>query len=393
MPYEDVPYFGQPESIPTVPELTPSAGAPLMGLTTYANGAPVTSIIDIKEAGYSFVRQKATEGVAYTDPTFYNTADQAVSAGFPIIPFHYFRPSINPGDQAQYYYSVAGGKVNMPPSVDFETTDYLDPGAALDQLAGFEEESRGLWGSYPSIYTSPSFWNDAYSSYLERARRNGKTPFDFSQVGLNIAQYGVAAPTIPAPFQGASFWQAQKEISNVPGVAGRPDLEYATSGGMLGAGGGGLGGGLLPAAYTSILTNPIIPNPTLAWGGNVTGLLDSIQFSNSNAPSSAQTAKAQAPSSGGGTTPAASTSPLITFPSLTSFIGNFSLPTPAGNVTVSNLIPFALGVLLVIVGLIAIVFAPAPTKGPVFEQIHEGQKATIARGEAATRKVKATITG
>jgi GH25 family lysozyme M1 (1,4-beta-N-acetylmuramidase) len=215
----------------------PKGPAYAQGLTVY-HWAPVLDITKVRAAGYSYIRQKATEGTALIDDSFTPTLAQCHANNFPILPFHFFHPSIGPVEQADFFYSVAKA-CTLGPSADFEDDD-KEPAQAIPQLAAFLTECHRLWEVWPDIYTNPSFWQEHYTIYVEAQNRAGQSIFDFSVCPLSIANYGVQQPGIPHPWPipvaadpalkidevlGWTYWQVAEEIPGVPGVSGNPDYE------------------------------------------------------------------------------------------------------------------------------------------------------------------------
>jgi len=335
----------QPSAPSQAAPAAPASGL-VQGLTTYANGAAVTDLSAVQAAGYQFIRQKATEGTDFVDPTWDSTLEQALNLNFPIVPFHYFHPAMDAEAQASFYYDTAS-EANMPPSVDFETTDNLSPGQAVAQLADFETASEEQWGEYPTIYTNPSFWQEGYSQYLAQAQKEGKEPFDFSQAGLAIAQYDAASPTIPAPFSGATQWQAAKEISGVPGIEGHPDLEYSNPQGLI--------TGLTQA--TPIASTPLTQATPIS--GPVPTPAQGIGSASSPGAASATETNQSAPS------PSAETAPAGNLLTVNTPVGAVSIPgiqTPLGEITSGNIFFLVAGGILVVIGLIGIVWSRPEVK-------------------------------
>ena len=60
-------------------------------------------------AGISFAYVKATEGTALTDPFFARNIEQARANNVLVGAYHYFRPALDPAQQAHFFLQVVGG--------------------------------------------------------------------------------------------------------------------------------------------------------------------------------------------------------------------------------------------------------------------------------------------
>ncbi|HEX4620637.1 MAG TPA: GH25 family lysozyme, partial [Myxococcaceae bacterium] len=104
---------------------------------------------------------------------------------------------------------------DLPPVVDFETTDGITNNALIAQrLSDFLTTVQSQTGRTPMIYVSPSFWNNTVGG-----------PSGFSQYLLWIANYGVGCPDVPGQWSNWAFWQFTAS-DTVTGISGAVDGDY-----------------------------------------------------------------------------------------------------------------------------------------------------------------------
>lgn len=169
----------------------------------------------VADAGQAFAFMKATEGVSFTDPAFATNWQQAGAAGVPRSAYHFFRASVDPTQQAQYFLGVIGPQASgdLPPMLDLETLDgqsgSVVGSTALTWLAYVKQQT----GRAPIVYTSASFMSQLGN------------PAGFADYPLFVANWGVTCPNVPAPWSGWVFWQ-YTDSATVPGVP-RPNATDA----------------------------------------------------------------------------------------------------------------------------------------------------------------------
>ncbi|WP_265275217.1 glycoside hydrolase family 25 protein [Nostoc sp. KVJ3] len=178
----------------------------------------------VKNSGMTFAVVKATEGVAIKDSAFPNHWRTLKADGMIRGAYHFFHPhTSDPVQQAKEFLKTVGKfePGDLPPVLDIEVTDKVDNqtviNAAKQWLVEVEKELKQQTGRTikPIIYTFPSFWQELGN------------PSDFASYPLFIAHYGTQQPSIPSPWQGKYlFHQYNGDISGVPGVSGRADLNY-----------------------------------------------------------------------------------------------------------------------------------------------------------------------
>ena len=155
--------------------------------------------------GIRFAFCKATEGVSWKDPRFLENVDgiaDARDAGIITGAYHYFLPHQDPVEQAVHFFKVAGGKVDLPPVIDFETLGGVPSALAVQRARTFIEETQKLWKQGCILYTYSNFWE-----MLLKA--NAFAPEDlvfFAELELWLADYR-AKPQTPKTWDAWVFLQ------------------------------------------------------------------------------------------------------------------------------------------------------------------------------------------
>lgn len=106
------------------------------------------------------------------------------------------------------------GGPQLPPVLDLETDEGLDPAQLAEWTQVFLDTLTHRTGRTPIIYTYRYFWIDRMANTTR-----------FAEYPLWLAEYGVSQPTLPV-IGGWSewlFWQ-RAETGRVPGFAGHVDL-------------------------------------------------------------------------------------------------------------------------------------------------------------------------
>lgn len=150
-----------------------------------------------KAAGLSFVFIKSSQA-AWADQDFLVNWANARTAGIPRGAYHFLdwtKPAL---DQARFFCGLLKSDPGeLPPVLDYECRTNI-PGAGTARLAAmtFLQEVLRQTGVTPIIYTSPGYWSEFGSSDQGWAR-----------FPLWIANVGVMAPMVPAPWTKWTFWQ------------------------------------------------------------------------------------------------------------------------------------------------------------------------------------------
>lgn len=181
----------------------------------------------LKQAGYSFVIAKATEGTGYQNENFTYQWSKPREAGLYRGAYHFGRPDRNSAEaEAEFFTNVVvsnGLEVGDFLALDFEhRADVNSFGVA--RARGVD---LGLWalqflkavearvGFAPLIYTG---MNHVTEEQLWRFPELGR-------FGLWLAYWGNNPPPPPAPWELVAFWQ-DNVWGFVPGVSGEVDHDY-----------------------------------------------------------------------------------------------------------------------------------------------------------------------
>jgi lysozyme len=166
----------------------------------------------VAASGVRFAFIKATDGVDDVDPHFAKNWIEAKAAGIRRGAYHFFRPRIDAQQQAMHLLRVAPmDDLALPPALDVEVTDGLDPSAMQVGIKTWLETVRLALSCSPIVYTDPSFWRENVAG-------------DFSAYPLWLACYA-PEPEVPGTWQAWTFWQ-HTDCGSANGILGHVDLNY-----------------------------------------------------------------------------------------------------------------------------------------------------------------------
>ena len=169
-----------------------------------------------ESCGFTFVRAGQN---TWVDPSFATNWRLAKEAGMPRGAYWFYDSRSSPISQAQLWASTMKGDLGeLPLCCDYEE-NYNGPYKGAANFQTFMQQVRSSMPNHEIIiYTGYYYWKDnvpiSYHSY-------------FSQYALWIAHYGVASPSIPAPWKTWLFWQFS-ETGDGPtfGTEGSVDLDW-----------------------------------------------------------------------------------------------------------------------------------------------------------------------
>ena len=151
-----------------------------------------------KTNGIRYVFIKASQA-NFLDQDFVMNWSSAKQAGLLRGAYHFLVWNVPVKTQADYFVSVLRSDPGeLPPVLDFESRTNAPTKAVAARAAKefMDIVERGL-GKKPILYTSPGFWREF----------GGTEPY-WRDYPLWIAHYtSAAAPTVPAPWTGFTFWQ------------------------------------------------------------------------------------------------------------------------------------------------------------------------------------------
>lgn len=160
----------------------------------------------VKASGQAFVFAKCTEYNA--DDKYAQNKAGAKAAGLLFGGYHFFHPSRDAKGQADTFLKIAKLVAgDLLPVLDWESTDGVP--SSLDRARGrvWLDAVEKACGKTPIIYGSPYF--------LQALALDDS----FKRYPLWVANYGVSAPLVPAPWKTWTFWQ-NSDKGNIPGVPG-----------------------------------------------------------------------------------------------------------------------------------------------------------------------------
>jgi len=166
----------------------------------------------VAAAGVRFAFIKATEGLDDVDPRFAQNWRQSSAAGLLRGAYHFLHPNLDAGQQAAHFLSVVTLDDDaLPPALDVEVTDGVDPATLTACIETWLEAVEAALRCKPVVYTDPSFWRDNVGA-------------DLAAYPLWLACYA-PQPEVPASWPRWTFWQ-HSQSGGVEGIAGPVDLDY-----------------------------------------------------------------------------------------------------------------------------------------------------------------------
>lgn len=153
----------------------------------------------VRAAGVLGAYVKAGDGLG-TDPRRQQHAVRARAAGLEVGLYWFARPGLSPVLQAdrlaEAHHDLGA---TLAPACDLEVDQGVTGEALAAWLAQFlSRVDASLDGARAIVYTGPGFWTRSMGAAGER----------FGDRGLWVANYGVTAPTIPAPWDEHLLWQS-----------------------------------------------------------------------------------------------------------------------------------------------------------------------------------------
>jgi GH25 family lysozyme M1 (1,4-beta-N-acetylmuramidase) len=174
----------------------------------------------IKNSDYKFGIAKTSEAT-WEDMSWKSHNAGMKSINLPDGGFHFYRPKVDPINQANFFYGLAKD-TRIRPSIDFEVWYEEDEeyykstnrDIIIKNIQSILNTTQSLFNKVPMIYTSYGFWNEFI----------GKTDW-VKNYPLWVANYNVLTPTLPWGWDKFIFWQyTDREI--ITGIKGQTDLNY-----------------------------------------------------------------------------------------------------------------------------------------------------------------------
>jgi len=197
--------------------------------------------VKVKAASIDFAFMKATESTNFVDPEFATNWKNSRASGVMRGAYHFFRPAIDPIQQADYFLSVMGPSSpgDLPPSLDLEVLDNLTGAQVTAAALQFLQHVQQKTNRVPIVYTSA------------RVMTLLGNPAGFTPYKLWVANWTTLCPSLPPEWMNWTFWQysdtgavdgitsAQLDLDEFNGTLS--DLQGSADGG---SGDGGSSGGL-----------------------------------------------------------------------------------------------------------------------------------------------------
>ena len=171
----------------------------------------------VARQGFRFAIAKATEGTTWTDPELATNWPGMKAAGLLRGAYHYYDPGSDPAGQADHFLATVwpnGGPLapgDLPPVLDIEDMGSQTAAEIVQGIETWLSLVQQATQSAPILYTNHTFWNELGTA-------------QFGAFPLWIAEYGVAAPVVPAGWQQWQLWQ-YSETGSVAGITGDVDLD------------------------------------------------------------------------------------------------------------------------------------------------------------------------
>ncbi|NLF92142.1 MAG: hydrolase [Corynebacterium marinum] len=177
------------------------------------NGAPI-QWREVAADGQRFAFVKATEGEGWVNPHYLEDVHAAHQAGLLVGTYHYARPAGDARAQAAHYAATlaAAPGHSLPPVLDIEVHEGLDPVQLQGWVADFLAETEHLTGRTPMVYTYRYFWREHLADTDA-----------FTRHPLWLAAYQNDVHETVGGWDQLTFWQ-RSDAGRVPGINGPVDL-------------------------------------------------------------------------------------------------------------------------------------------------------------------------
>ncbi|MEH1829005.1 MAG: GH25 family lysozyme [Nostoc sp.] len=179
----------------------------------------------VRSAGFTYAFAKATEGRTWKADTFPKNWRQIQGAGIIRGAYHFFRPSVDPKEQARNFLDYVASvepiqPEDLPPALDLEhfpdsvrrEWESVSKPERVQRVRTWIDIVETEINRKPIIYTSFGFWDEFMSGVK-----------DFSSYPLWVAHYPTnptlnnPKPLIPREWKTWAFWQ-YSDTTEVPGI-------------------------------------------------------------------------------------------------------------------------------------------------------------------------------
>lgn len=168
----------------------------------------------VHKVGINFAFIKASEGNTLVDKMF--TCNWTAAGNLDVLrgAYHFFRPELDPLEQAKHFLKVLGKDPGeLPPALDIEVLGNLSPDEVIRRATHWMTYVESKLHCKPILYTGSAFWR--YSVRDSTALRTHP---------LWIAHYTTApGPRLPTAWPKWTFWQFSQQ-GRVAGIKGDVDM-------------------------------------------------------------------------------------------------------------------------------------------------------------------------
>ena len=173
---------------------------------------PTVNWSQMASMGKKFAFCKSSEGVTHLDNAFFRHRTGAKNSGLTFGAYHFFRPLLDPVQQADTFLRAAGNVMHgeLPLTLDIEWSDGIEELGEkyAERALAMLEKLEDATGLAPIIYTSAPFFTGF------------PHPERFAKYTNWLAAYS-HLPVVPAPWTSWKFWQYSETLT----VAGSDKID------------------------------------------------------------------------------------------------------------------------------------------------------------------------
>ncbi|MBD1581986.1 glycoside hydrolase family 25 protein [Pseudoalteromonas sp. S16_S37] len=165
----------------------------------------------VAQSGIKFVYLKATDGITYTDPKYFQNLEGVKATNLAVGAYHFFEPEDDPQAQLDNFLNhIEGKSLSLTPMIDVELQRSQSAAQIKARLQQFLTALEQRTGCKPLIYSYGSFWQ-------------ANIGVEFNDYPFWFAEYNQTMQP-PAKLKNIQIWQYSQKGS-VPGVDTPVDLD------------------------------------------------------------------------------------------------------------------------------------------------------------------------
>ncbi|CAM4131249.1 glycoside hydrolase family 25 protein [Pseudoalteromonas byunsanensis] len=170
----------------------------------------------VASSGIQFVYLKATDGITYHDPKYFDNLAAIKNTSLPVGAYHFFEAEDDPKQQLKNFLSHIKDKgLTLAPMVDVELTREQSAEQIQSRLHEFLSALEQQLGCKPLIYSNSNFWQ-------------GYIGTSFNDYPFWFAHYGEKM-NAPEELENIQIWQ-YSQTGTVAGVNTLVDLDKVLDG-------------------------------------------------------------------------------------------------------------------------------------------------------------------